>query len=260
MPRIDTRCGRNAHPGPAEGLDPWRVGWSGAGRAAGVASPSGGAWPSARAPTPPAGGRTPGPHDRHERARREPHDRHERGDNRRGRSGGGKEKRRFSCHSHTPPPEILGRAGPGPRGALDAILRSSGGPDERDRRLLGCGPGRADGPERHSIDNRITPGLAAAPPPGQASCPGHPRRPRPPWPSPTRAGGNQTRSSGSWIGSPPPGAITAALPGLIGRRRARSSAPRGTASSSGTASIGLRSPCGIVRRPSPGAPGPSPAT
>ena len=37
MPRIDPRCGRNAHPGPAEGLDPWRVGWSGPGRAAGVA-------------------------------------------------------------------------------------------------------------------------------------------------------------------------------------------------------------------------------
>ena len=37
MPRIDTRCGRNAHSGPAEGHGPWRVGWSGPGRAAGVA-------------------------------------------------------------------------------------------------------------------------------------------------------------------------------------------------------------------------------
>ncbi len=37
MPRIDTRCGRNAHQGPAEGFGPWWVGWSGPGRAAGVA-------------------------------------------------------------------------------------------------------------------------------------------------------------------------------------------------------------------------------
>ena len=41
MPRIDTRRGRDARPGPAEGLAlaavAWRVGWSGPGRAAGVA-------------------------------------------------------------------------------------------------------------------------------------------------------------------------------------------------------------------------------
>jgi hypothetical protein len=41
MPRIDARCGRNAHRGQAEGRGlaavAWRVGWIGSGRAAGVA-------------------------------------------------------------------------------------------------------------------------------------------------------------------------------------------------------------------------------
>ena len=36
MPAINTPCGRTARRGPAEGLGPRRVGWSGAGRAAGV--------------------------------------------------------------------------------------------------------------------------------------------------------------------------------------------------------------------------------
>jgi hypothetical protein len=37
MSRIDTWRRRAAHPGPAAGHGPWRVGWSGPGRAAGVA-------------------------------------------------------------------------------------------------------------------------------------------------------------------------------------------------------------------------------
>ena len=37
MPRNDTWRGRDAHQGLAEGLGPWRVGWSGPGRIGGVA-------------------------------------------------------------------------------------------------------------------------------------------------------------------------------------------------------------------------------
>jgi len=38
MPRNDTWRGRDAHQALAEGLDPWRVGWSGPGRIGGGGS------------------------------------------------------------------------------------------------------------------------------------------------------------------------------------------------------------------------------
>jgi len=68
-----------------------------------ILSSSGGpappAWPSARDPTPPAGGR-PGPHDRHERC------------DRRGGSGGREGKRAILVPFLPLLPEILGWAGP----------------------------------------------------------------------------------------------------------------------------------------------------
>ena len=111
------------------------------GAGGGVCLPSGGAWPSALRPDTPGRGAT-GAARPARAARPGPHDRHERRD-RRGRSGGREGKTAiFVPFARLPRPRSSGGPAPALGGALDAILRSSGGPDERDRRLLGCGPGR----------------------------------------------------------------------------------------------------------------------